>query len=141
MATNKNNRLQIERRRAGDRVRVEVTFNVTGNDQHYELVRYLSRLPKGTASDFIRAAIAEKIQRETMPQTAQQGQQAQVAVDLMATLAQDLAALQARVEASEATTRALVRATEKPGTAGQDRGFDALGRLGQLRATLQGAGD
>ena len=68
--THQKTKQQRQRRRAGRVRRLEVTLSAESERDH-EIADHLDSLPPGAASEFIRQAIAEKIQRETNSAPAQ----------------------------------------------------------------------
>lgn len=63
MATHERNVMQAQRRRAGERYRLEVQID-TSTDEGLALVDFLAnRVPRHEVSAFVRAAVAERIAR------------------------------------------------------------------------------
>lgn len=60
-------RNQRQRRRAGHVKRIEFVLDADSERDH-DIADFLDSLPHGAASEFIRQAVMEKIERETMPE-------------------------------------------------------------------------
>lgn len=121
MASRPNNRKQRARRRAGERFRLELQIDTT-DPAGLALVEFLANdVPKGHVSAFVRAAIQEKIDRETgqgaryrAPQAAQEARHGSIESDAVLALAREVKRLQGLVARGESYVTPGTRESTKP---------------------------